>query len=795
MQDGAAELTKLRRRLERERRSRLDAEAIAEKGLRELYDKQQQLILLEGIADAANQNASPRDALHVAIKMVCKFTGWMLGHAYQCEPFEGSNRLVSTSIWHASEPDRVWPFRNLSETSDFAAGVGLPGRVLATASAVWIVDVAHDGNFPRAHAAARVGIKSAFAFPVLVKREVAAVLEFFADQVFEPDEVLLGLMSQIGTQLGRVVERKRAEDQLLAAQANQYELDRRLLIEDSEDKLGEQNLRLEAVLNNMLHGVSMFDAEQRLVIANNRYAELYGVPPDLMKTGTPLRKLLEYRIRTSSFPDEDVDQYVVSLTSIVAAGNALSRVLDIPDGRAIVLNIVPMIDGGFVATHEDVTERKRIDAKIAHMARHDALTNLPNRVLFREQLEQALTGVDRTETLAVLYLDLDRFKRVNDALGHSIGDGLLRAVTERLQACLRATDTIARLGGDEFAIVQVGVQQPNHATVLATRLIEAISVPFDIDGHEIVIGTSVGIAVAPTDGNEPDQLLRNADMALYRAKGDGRSTYHFFQPEMDAQMQARRILELDLRKALIAGQFELYYQPLVDLKTNEIGGFEALVRWNHPERGLVSPADFIPLAEEIGLIVPLGEWVLKEACARAANWPGKLSIAVNLSPVQFGSRTLVLSVISALGASGLPASRLELEITETVLLQDSVATLQTLHQLRELGVRIAMDDFGTGYSSLSYLRTFPFDKIKIDRSFVGELGKDNDGLAIVRAIAGLGTSLGMITTAEGVETREQLEMLRTEGCSQVQGYFFSPPRPAKDIPALLQKLGPGAQAA
>lgn len=792
MQDSAGELAKLRQRLERERRSRLEAEAIAEKGLRELYERQQQLQLLEKIADAANQSTSLHDALHLAIKTVCEFTGWTLGHAYQRELCEGSHRLVPMFIWHASQPNRVEPFRQLSEATNFDSGVGLPGRVLATASAAWIVDVANDGNFDRAQAAAASGIRSAFGFPILVGNEVAAVLEFFTDKVSQPDEVLLRLMSQVGTQLGRVVERKRAGDQHLAAQAYQYELDRRRLIEDSEARLREQNLRLDAVLNNMVQGVSMFDAEQRLVFANKRYAELYGFPPERMKAGRSFRELLEDRIENGGFPTEDIEQYVANLKSIVASGNVSTRVLDIPDGRAFVLNFVPMVGGGFVATHEDITERRRVDAKIAHMARHDALTGLPNRVFFREQIEQA---IDRGESPAVLCLDLDRFKRVNDSLGHPTGDALLRAVTERLQSCVRATDTIARLGGDEFAIIQVGARQPNDATVLATRLINALGQSFEIDGHEINVGTSIGIAVAPTDGNEPNQLLRNADLALYRAKADGGGTYHFFRPEMDAQMRARLALELDLRKALVAGEFEVYYQPLVDSRTNEVAGFEALVRWNHPERGLVLPVEFIPLAEEIGLIVPLGEWVLREACVQATKWPGKLSVSVNLSPAQFRNRTLVLSVISALGSSGLPANRMELEITETVLLQDSAATLETLHQLRELGVRISMDDFGTGYSSLSYLRSFPFDKIKIDRSFVGELGKSSDGLAIIRAITGLGISLGMTTTAEGVETAEQLDLLRAEGCSQVQGFLYSPARPAKEIPALLQKLGLRVRAA
>jgi predicted signal transduction protein with EAL and GGDEF domain len=359
---------------------------------------------------------------------------------------------------------------------------------------------------------------------------------------------------------------------------------------------------------------------------------------------------------------------------------------------------------------------------------------------------------------------------------------------------VRGVDTVARLGGDEFAIVQSHAR-PTDASELAGQVIETLLEPFDVHGHQVVIGTSIGIAMAPADGNEPDLLLRNADMALYRAKAQGRGTYHFFQAEMDAQMQERRRLELDLRKALLADQFELYYQPLINVAGGDVSGFEALLRWNHPDWGIIMPDAFIPVAEEIGLIVPLGEWVLRQACRDAMAWPGKLSVAVNLSAVQFRNPLLALSVVSALGQSGLAASRLELEITETVLLQDDRAVLDALHQIRDLGVRICMDDFGTGYSSLSYLRSFPFDKIKIDRSFIRELGKENDCVAIIRAVTRLGSSLGMITTAEGVETEQQMEILRAEGCTQVQGYLFSKPRPRAEIPAMLLKLQPQIRAA
>jgi len=434
----------------------------------------------------------------------------------------------------------------------------------------------------------------------------------------------------------------------------------------------------------------------------------------------------------------------------------------------------------------DVTERKQAEARIEHMAHHDALTDLPNRVLFHRRLGEALARVGcGGGNLAVLCIDLDQFKSVNDTLGHPIGDVLLKTVAGRLGRCLRETDMVARLGGDEFAIIMPSIDGPHDAEMVASRVVERLGQPYQVGGHEVFVGASVGIAIAPGDGEDADMLLRNADMALYRAKADGRGRLHFFEPELDRRIQLRRALELDLRKALSNSEFELYYQPLINVRTGQVSAFEALLRWQHPERGLVSPAEFIPLAEEIGLIIPLGEWVLREACAEAMTWPADVKVAVNLSPVQFKSRSLVSAVLTALAYSRLPAARLELEITESVLLGETDANLATLHQLRELGVHISMDDFGTGYSSLSYLRSFPFDKIKIDQSFVRELAERPDCMAIIRAVAGLGKSLGIATTAEGVETLEQLERLRAEGCTEVQGYLFSPPRRASEAAKLL----------
>ena len=562
-------------------------------------------------------------------------------------------------------------------------------------------------------------------------------------------------------------------------------------LKTQERSLRESNLLLDAALENMSQGLCLVDAQGRIQMFNKRYCEIFNLPPDRIKPGMEVAEAIAISIERGIWPDRTVDEILLERAQRIKDNPTGPHLWEFPDGRVISSLYSPTGDGRSVVTCEDVTDRRRAEAKIMHMARHDALTNLPNRVLFKDKMEQALA---RGETLAVMFLDLDRFKGVNDSLGHSIGDALLCAVTERLQGVVADGDTVARLGGDEFAIVHSRAT-PMEASELAAQIIDALVEPFDVRGHQVVIGTSVGIALAPNDGTEPDQLLRNADMALYRAKAEGRGTYHFFQAEMDAQMQERRRLELDLRRALAEEQFELHYQPLVNIDNGKVSGFEALLRWNHPERGVVGPDVFIPVAEEIGLIVPLGDWVLKQACRDAVTWPEKLTVAVNLSAVQFRNSTLALSVMSALGQTGLAASRLELEITETVLLQENPAVLDVLHQFRKLGVRICMDDFGTGYSSLSYLRRFPFDKIKIDRSFIHELGKENDCVAIIRAVMRLGSSLGMITTAEGVETEQQLEILRAEGCMQAQGYLFSKAKPVSEIPAMLQKIRPHIWAA
>jgi diguanylate cyclase (GGDEF)-like protein/PAS domain S-box-containing protein len=553
------------------------------------------------------------------------------------------------------------------------------------------------------------------------------------------------------------------------------------LLKAHEEKQRAQNLQLDAALNNMAQGLAMFDADLRVVIANDCYAELYNLTPEQVKPGTHLRQIIEHRIAKGELPGKSVDEVLEAMLSRISGTGNCRYTTRLHDGRYIVVSAKPMDDGCTVTTHQDITEQRRSEAKIVHMALHDALTGLPNRVLFNERLEHALQRARRGEVVAAHLLDLDHFKNVNDTLGHPAGDKLLKDVSGRLRTLVRETDIVARMGGDEFAILQAAIEQPADAAVLAQRVIDVVSQPYEVDGQQVVIGASIGIAVGPTDGTTPDQLMRNADLALYRAKGDGRGALCFFEPGMDAQIQERRAMEHDMRQALVAGQFELFYQPIVNLHTNKVSGVEALLRWRHPERGLISPGQFIPLAEEIGFIVALGDWVIRQACATAARWPEDVKIAVNLSPVQFRSAGLVQTVVNALAASGLQPRRLELEITETTLLQDSEATFSTLFQLRELGVGIAMDDFGTGYSSLSYLQGFPFDRIKIDRSFVKDIGEGVGSLNIVRAMAALAKGLGMETTAEGVETQVQRDMVASEGCTEMQGFLFSRPLPAHEI--------------
>lgn len=682
----------------------------------------------------------------------------------------------------------------------------------------------------------------------------------------------------------------------------------------SNRRLALKTQHLNMAINNMSQGLLLFDSSNRIVVCNQRYIEMYGLSPEVAKPGCTLDDLLCYRKETGSFAG-DVDEFRSSLLSILAQGTTKEIIKETADRRTIQIVIQPVITGGWVTTHEDITkqrkleqvrdldrqflnqiinsvpativvrdaitrryilinqageeyfgvsrdqiigktahdvwpkasadvidgqdeqllrsngyllfdeyslpsfgkgsrfvtskkliirngngepqyllgvvedvsERKRSEERIAYLAHYDALTDLPNRVFFRERLERALKQIHHCECVAVLYLDLDHFKTVNDTLGHPVGDELLKVVAARLRTCLGETDIVARLGGDEFAIIQTSIAGPADVIDLVTRIHNAIREPCEAGGRQLLADASIGIAIAPDNGTDPDQLLKCADLAMYGAKADGRGSYCFFEPVMDARVKARHALEFDLREAIRGGGFDLYYQPLLNLRDDTIAGCEALLRWRHPERGMISPAEFIPIAEGTGLITPLGEWVLRTACAEAATWPDGVNVAVNVSPVQFKSGNLVQMVINALGASQLPAQRLELEITEAVLIHDDETALAVLHQLRRMGVRIALDDFGTGYSSLSYLQRLPFDKIKIDRSFVKDVSESEGSRSIVKAVVSIATARNITTTAEGVETKQQRDLLRALGCTEMQGYLFSPAIPAAKIRELLHR--------
>ena len=465
-------------------------------------------------------------------------------------------------------------------------------------------------------------------------------------------------------------------------------------------RIERDNALLRETLDNLTQGVLMCDATATVVLSNDRYLEMYGLSKDVVKPGCTLRRVLEHR-RDAGMLTLDVAKYHDDILEQVRREQVFSRDVTTPDGRIIHIVNKPLADGGWVVTHEDVTRQREFEERVAHMAHHDSLTDLPNRTLFGAQLDAALRWLGRDEQLAVLFLDLDSFKTINDTLGHEVGDELLRTVADRLRACIRETDAVARLGGDEFAIVQTKVSTPADVAAFAQRVREAIVQPYDLLGHHIVVDTSIGIALAPGDGTTREELIKNADLALYGAKAGGRGTYRFFEQAMDARMLARHALELDLRRALDGGEFKIHYQPLVNLAEDRISACEALLRWDHPERGQVGPDDFIPVAEESGLITPIGEWVISTACIEAASWPEDVALAINISPVQFRTDNLIEVVTDALTASGLAPERLELEITEAVLLDDTEATLGTLNRLRAFGIRIAMDDFGTGYSSLS----------------------------------------------------------------------------------------------
>ena len=557
---------------------------------------------------------------------------------------------------------------------------------------------------------------------------------------------------------------------------------RALIAREREAALARQ---FDTALNNMPHGLCMFAADGRLAVMNHRFSEMMNLSDDLMHRGASASHIVDACVKAGSILAASGKMILSEIENSQARDITTTDSTD-ASARSFSWTFQPMAGGGTVVLVEDITERKIAEARITHLARYDELTALPNRVNFRDEIERLLAVSHNADRLsALLFIDLDQFKQVNDTLGHPCGDQLLCAVADRLREMLRPEDFVARFGGDEFVVFQQNIQSNDDAAGLARRIVDHLSERYKIDNHLVEIGASVGIAMTSPAGISADTLLKNADMALYRAKADGRGTFCFFRDEMAQTVEARRILELDLRKALANEEFELFYQPLVNLKSGRIATCEALLRWNHPVRGTVSPIDIIPVAEDMGLIVDLGRWILRKACMECMKWPEAVSVAVNFSPQQFHQRDVLSEVRYALEVSGLPAHRLEIEITKSSLLRNTQLTHDVLSQLRTIGVRISLDDFGTGYSSLSYLHNFPLQKVKIDRSFLEGIDSDRP-LTLLRGVARLSADLGMSVVVEGIETNEQLELISADGTvTEAQGYLFSRPVPAVRIRQLL----------
>ncbi len=549
--------------------------------------------------------------------------------------------------------------------------------------------------------------------------------------------------------------------------------------------------RFNTALSNMPHGLCMFDRDNRIVVANGRLSELFGVPASVDLKHWTLPDLIEHCVREGKLSERVAEQIGRNFDDRVLGCRLDKFAIELQDRRALEFTIEPMENGGMVVLVEDITERKLAEAKINQMARFDTLTALPNRAILQLRLEEALAHARRGVACAVHFIDLDQFKQVNDTLGHSRGDLLLQAVAARLRTTVRETDMVARFGGDEFIVLQSPIADESEAAALAERILHAVGDTYDIDQNEVVVSASIGVALVPYDGNDADQVLRNADMALYRAKAESRDTWRFFKPEMEASARARRSLELDLRNAMAEEAFEIYYQPIIDLKSGRIAGCEALLRWPHHLRGMISPAEFIPVAEEMGIITEIDQWVLRNACIECRRWPGDVQVAVNLSSIEFTRSDVPQLVRDALAESGLPAHRLNIEITETTLLQDTAKSRRALRELKRLGVRVSLDDFGTKYSSLSYLHSFPLHKVKIDQSFVRNLADDDRMKTLLRGIVRLSAELGLRVTVEGVETEEQLALVAAEtGVDEVQGYLFGVPMPASALRTLLAAAVP-----
>lgn len=666
--------------------------------------------------------------------------------------------------------------------------VGACGTAAYFGKRVVCVDVATDPRWTLfADLASAAALGACWSEPILdVDGRVLGTFAIYHHRTHTPSKADIATLTEAVQIAGFAIERNQAKRAL----NEQLQLTQQLLSKS------EQTSRiLDSALDNMSQGLAMFDKDQKLIVCNEKYLKLYNLPPKLGAPGTLLVDILRARIANGFFAGPNPEDYLRSRVAFGTTSLLTNRELleTLNDGRTIRVTRDSIVTGGWVTTHEDVTELRRSEVRIAFMAHHDDLTGLANRSYFREEIEEACAQlVAKGLPFSVLMLDLDQFKKINDSLGHGAGDALLKEVSARLRGVIRSCDFIARLGGDEFAIVQTGLlvadssmycidRRHDDAIALANRILDIFNEPFYLEGHKVSAGTGIGIAIAPNDGTDPEDLLKKADLALYAAKSTGRNAYHVFEPEMMAVADVRNKLEADMRLAFERDEFEVHYQPIIEARTRKSAGVEALVRWQHPEQGLIAPHHFIRLAEDTGLIIPLGGWVLQQACQDAMGWPEHIKVAVNLSAVQFGQGNLLEVIKRALHESGLPPSRLEVEVTESVLLEGEMDNVSVLHQLKNMGVSVALDDFGTGYSSLTYLKQFPFDKIKIDRSFTQDVTEQASSLTIVSAVIGLARGLGMVTTAEGIETEEQFEIVRIAGVTLAQGYLFGKPCPKSEL--------------
>jgi diguanylate cyclase (GGDEF)-like protein len=607
-----------------------------------------------------------------------------------------------------------------------------------------------------------------------------------ADKTTIPVEVVHRRMNRLshGNEIYAIRDiRARTETARQLAEVNQELRQREQALQQTEQDLRTRNLILDGALSNMSQGLCMYDQDQRVMISNERFATMYGLPAGAIKPGMSLRDIVQKRIDNGIYAGSSPQAYMAE--RIAAVRKAQDSIHELSNGRIIAVARRPLQEGGWVTTHDDITDQRRMEEQVTLLAHHDALTGLPRRTALRERLDEALSVGDRLDRRIVMVIGIDRFSEINDTLGHAAGDSVLKAVADRLQNSARRSTILGRFGDDSFAVIEAVENPARDAIGLADRVLTAIRKPLKVGEEKLEVTATIGIAVSPTDGRDADTLMKNAALALNRGRIEGRGRHHFFEAGMDRELRARRTLEQDLAEALEKNQFELHYQPIVNLARNAVSGFEALLRWRHPAQGLMSPGVFLPIAEEAGLLPAIGEWTLQQACAEAARWPNGFIVSVNLAVSQFWAADFTRSIINALTTTGLTADRLEIEITEKVIHDNAEGAMKILRSISDLGVLVALDDFGAGFSSLTYMRQFPFHKIKIDRSFITGLSGREDSRVIIRTLARLGTGLGMLTTAEGVETREQLEIVRAEGCAEMQGYYFSAPKTAEQIRELF----------